>query len=584
MYPLIKNPSTSSGISPLSSSLSLTLLLGAALADAQDAEAIAEVADEQTQPADYAHRGPAALAPLQGKDDCSTLAQMLPGGFTPRFRATGADWSLAFGLRGTGRRALFAGWRYDASAVFGRHRGTYAFWNNVNMQQLRLRAHLPTEHIVRAYTERDKTFNLDLARPFAVGPFASPLHVAVGLEYREEEFEIEAGEPRAWCIDDAGECDGRRKPHGLARQGFHVGTTGYPGIRPEETGTADRGSFGAYLDLEADVVASVLANAAGRFEHHAGIGESLDGKLAARWDLWTDVLALRGSIGTGFRAPTVGQASYRDSTPVLGDDGTILLSAILPTDDPIARHKGATPLSPETSLSFSLGTVLTRGALSVTLDYYHIELRNRIGVGERLAITPADVAALAAQGVDASRVSNVQFFANAFETYTQGIDLVATYPLRLAGGRFGRTVWTFAGNWTDTKLNLASIDPHVIGSLRKHQLEELEPEFRFSLTADHTWGPWRLLGRLHYYDAFTERHQNIDSQPIYAHARALVDLEASYTFLGPGVTLALGARNLFDTYPTRNRYARAYGQQYPNTSPYGFGGGFYYFRAAYEWG
>ena len=534
--------------------------------------------------ADYAQHGPAALAPLQGKDDCYTLAQTLPGGFTPRFRATGEDRSLAFGLRGTWRRALLAGWHYDASAVFGRHRGTYAFWNNVNMQQLRLRAHLPTAHVVRAYTERDKTFNLDLARPFDVGPFAAPLHVAFGLEYREEEFEIEAGEPRAWCLDDAGECDGRRKPHGLARQGFHVGTTGYPGIRPEETSTADRGSFGAYLDLEADVVASVLANAAGRFEHHAGIGESLDGKLAARWDLWTERLALRGSIGTGFRAPTVGQASYRDSTTVLGDDGTILLSSILPTDDPIARHKGATPLAPETSLSFSLGTVLTLGALSITLDYYNIELRNRIGVGERLAITPDDVAALAAQGVDASRVSNVQFFANAFETYTQGIDLVATYLVRLSGGRFGRTVWTFAGNWNDTKINLASIDPHVIGSLRKHQLEELEPEFRCSLTADHTWGPWRLLARLHYYDDFTERHQNIDAQPIYAHARALVDLEASYTFLGPGVTLAVGARNLFDTYPTRNGYARAYGQQYPNTSPYGFGGGFYYFRAAYEWG
>ena len=114
-------------------------------------------------------------------------------------------------------------------------------------------------------------------------------------------------------------------------------------------------------------------------------------------------------------------------------------------------------------------------------------------MGERLAITPDDVAALAAQGVDASQVSNVQFFANAFETYTQGIDIVATYPLRLSGGRFGRTVWTFAGNWNDTKINLDSIDPHVIGSLRKHQLEELEPEFRFSLTADHTWGPCRNL-------------------------------------------------------------------------------------------
>ena len=536
--------------------------------------------------ADYAQRGPAALAPLQGRDDCYTLAQTFPGGFTPRLRAKAEDWSLAFGLRGEWRSAavLLDGWHYDASAVFGRHRGSYSFWNNVNPQLVRLRADIPTRAFVRAYTERDKTFNLDLSRPFGVGLFASPLNVAFGLEYREEEFEIEAGEPRAWCIDGAGECDGRRKPHGLERQKFGIGTTGYPGIRPEETSKADRGSFGAYLDLEADVVEQVLVNAAGRFEHHEGIGESLDGKLAARWNLWRDVLALRGSIGTGFRAPTVGQASYRDTTTTLGGDGYLVESSILPADDPIARHKGAKPLSPETSVSFSLGTVLTLGALSVTLDYYNIELRNRIGSGEFLPITPDDVAALAAQGVDASRVSNVQFFANAFETYTQGIDLVATYPVSLLGGRLGRTVWTFAGNWNDTKINLDSIDTNVIGPLRKHQLEELEPEFRFSLTADHTWGPWRLLSRLHYYDDFTERHQNIDSQPIYAHARALVDLEASYTFFDLGVTLAAGAQNLFDTYPTRNRYARAYGQKYPNTSPYGFGGGFYYLRAGFEWG
>ena len=535
---------------------------------------------------DYAQRGPAALAPLQGKNDCHALAQTFPGGFTPRLRAKAEDWSLAFGLRGEWRSAaaLLDGWHYDASAVFGRHRGSYSFWNNVNPQLVRLGADIPTRAFVRAYTERDKTFNLDLSRPFDVGLFASPLNVAFGLEYREEEFEIEAGEPRAWCIDDAGECGAGRPPHGLAQQGFGIGTTGYPGIRPEETSKADRGSFGAYLDLEADAVEQVLVNAAGRFEHHEGIGESLDGKLAARWNLWRDVLALRGSIGTGFRAPTVGQASYRDTTTILGDDGNLVESSILPTDDPIARHKGAKPLSPETSVSFSLGTVLTLGALSVTLDYYNIELRNRIGLGEDLAITPEDVAALAARGVDASRVSNVQFFANAFETYTQGIDLVATYPVSLLGGRLGRTVWTFAGNWNDTKINLDSIDTNVIGSLRKHQLEELEPEFRFSLTADHTWGPWRLLSRLHYYDDFTERHQNIDSQPIYAHARALVDLEASYTFFDLGVTLAAGAQNLFDTYPTRNKYARAYGQKYPNTSPYGYNGGFYYLRAGFEWG
>ena len=534
---------------------------------------------------DYAQRGPAALTPLQGNTDCYALTQTFPGGFTPRLRAKGQDWSIAFGLRGTLRStaALLDGWHYDASAVFGQHRGTYSFWNNVNPQMVRLGAIIPTRAFVRAYTERDKIFNLDLSRPFEIGLLASPLNVAVGLEYREEEFEIEAGEPRAWCIDDAGECGGERPLHGLARQGFGIGTTGYPGIRPEETSTANRGSFGAYLDLEADIIEQVLVNAAGRFEHHEGIGESLDGKLAARWELLAGLLAVRGSLGTGFRAPTVGQASYRDTTTILGDDGNLVESSILPTDDPIARHKGAKPLSPETSLSFSVGAALTLGDLSLTLDYYNIELRNRIGLGEDLAVSPEDVAALAARGVDASRVARVQFFANAFETYTQGIDLVASYPLNLFRGRFGRTVWTLVGNWNDTKINLDSIDTNVIGSLRKHQLEELEPEFRFSLTADHTWRAWRLLSRLHYYDDFTERHQNNDAQPIYAHARVLLDLEVSYPVFDLGLTLAAGAHNLLNTYPTRNPYSRAYGQKYPNTSPYGYNGGFYYLRASFEW-
>ncbi len=538
---------------------------------------------------DYTQNGVAALAPLEGNPDCYALAQNLPGGFTPRMRGGVRDWGLTFGLRGELQSAysLLDGWNYDMSAAFGQHRTTYHIWNNVNPQLLRLKDAMPTEYFARAYEQRDKIFNLDFSRLFDLGIFYSPLNIAFGLEYREEEYEIESGDKNGWCSDDSGECDGQRKERGLAAQGFSVGGQAYPAIRPEHAVEAERGSFGAYLDLDADVIQNILLTAAGRFEHHEGIGESLDGKLATRWSLLEDYLALRGSIGTGFRAPTVGQANYRDTTYNFDSETNQLVETpTLPGSDPIARYKGAKTLKPETSFSFSIGTILTLSNLSVTLDYYNIEVRNRIGLTSAQRITPEDVATLAAIGVDASRVSNVRFFTNAFETYTQGLDLVATYPLELFGGSIGRTMLTFAGNWNDTNLNLDSINSQVINSVRKVQVEDIEPEFRFSLMADHTWGSWRFLSRLHYYDGFTEPYQDYKiNPPLYARARALLDLEASYMF-DFGLILAAGVDNLFDTYPTkvkrvhRNEYDA--GQKYPVASPYGYNGGFYYFRASYE--
>ena len=541
---------------------------------------------------DYGQNGLAALAPLEGNPDCYALAQNLSGGFTPRMRGNVRDWGIAFGLRGTltnGAYSLLNGWNYDMSAVFGQHRTTYFIWNTVNPQLLHLKDAMPTEYFARAYEQRDKIFNLDFSRLFDTGLFYSQLNVAFGLEYREEEYEIESGDKDGWCVDDAGECDGQRKEHGLAAQGFSVGGQAYPAIRPENEVEAERGSFGAYLDLEADVIEQVLFTAAGRFEHHEGIGESLDGKLAARWSLLEDYLALRGSIGTGFRAPTVGQANYRDTTYNFDPETNQLVETpTLPGTHPLAQHKGAKPLTPETSMSFSVGTVLTLDELSVTLDYYNIAVRNRIGLTSAQGITPEDVVTLAAMGVDASRVRSVRFFTNAFETYTQGIDLVATYSLELFGGRTGTTLLTLAGNWNDTNLNLDSINSQVINSVRKVQVEDVEPEFRFSLMADHTWGPWRFLSRLHYYDGFTEPYQDYKlNPPIYARARALLDLEASYMF-DFGLIVAAGVDNLFDTYPTkvgrvhRNEYDA--GQKYPVVSPYGYNGGFYYFRAGFGWG
>ena len=518
---------------------------------------------------DYVQNGPSALAPLEGNDNCYALAQRFPGGFTPRYRGKVNDWSIAFGLRGTLRSnyALLDGWEYDMSGVFGQHNTETFLRNSVNPNLLRMKAAIPTEYKVREYEERDKTFNLDLSRPFDLGLFYSPLNVAFGLEYREEEYEIFTGEPNSYFRDDL-----------LANQGFLIGVSGQQGAPPKDATEANRASFGAYLDLEANVIKQVLVNAAGRFEHHEGVGESLDGKLAARWDLLEDFLALRGSIGTGFRAPTVGQANFRTTTTSVDDEGNLAETSTLPPDDPIARQKGATPLSPEHSTSFSVGAVLTLGDLSVTADYYNIEVRSRIALSPDFSLDASDRAALTAAGIDVVGVGQVSYFTNDFGTTTQGVDLVATYPLEWFGGKAGRTQFTGVANWNNTKIDSRG---STVTDVWEARIEEQEPEFRFSLTADHTWGAWRLLSRLHYYDDFN--YESLNAYRMYSHARALLDLELSYTFFDAGLTVAAGAQNLFDTYPTRNPHSGAYGEKYPVISPYGFNGGFYYLRAGFEW-
>ena len=508
---------------------------------------------------------------------CFLFNERFPGGFAPRFGGSMQDWSIAFGLRGelsaTGLW-LLDGWRYDLSAGFGHNSIDFFMHNTINPQLAHLRTDIPTSYKPGSYSEFDKVFNADIARPFDVGPFHSALNLAFGLEYREEEFTANAGEPNSWKIEES-----------LARQGFGVGSNGFPGLNPRYAGTFNRGSYAGYLDLEAEVIKNLTLGLAGRYEDYEEVGDTLNGKVSARWTLpvpplsgWGE-LALRGSVGSGFRAPTVGQANVRNVTTSL-INGMLADEATLSPTDPIAQQKGGQPLEPEKAVNYSVGTVFSLGRLDVTLDYYRIKMQDRIGLTKTLALTETDIAALLARGVaDASSFTGVRYFTNDFDTTTQGLDLVATYPLESFAGS---TLFTFVGNWNHTRVD--SRNPAIIDDTRVRQLEDNLPEFRFSLTSDHRYGPWRLLTRLHFYDGFYAAY--LRDLPIQAGERWLVDAELSYTFLHlpfvGALTLAFGAENLFDQYPARNPHARLAGAKYPASSPYGFHGGFYYLRAGLE--
>ena len=499
--------------------------------------------------------------------NCYMFNEKFPGGFTPFFGGTVRDWSTAIGIRGD-----ISDWHYDLSAVLGQHSTSFFMRNTINPQLAALRNNIPTEYRPGKYTETDHTLNLDLARVLQTTMLPSPLNLGLGLEYRSEQFEVTAGDESSWYVDDS--------PGGLRDQGFGVGSNGFTGFSPDIAGKNNRGSYAGYVDVETNVSKNLLVGLAGRYEKFETFGDTLNGKFDTHWQA-TPMMALRGSVSTGFRAPTVGQANIQNVTTAFVD-GALTDVGTFPPGHPIADLKGAEALKPEKSFNLSAGTVLDVAKLSVTIDYYRIKVRDRIARSAQIDLTPADITQLLADGVDdASRYGRVAYYANAFDTTTQGFDIVATYPMQLAGGN---TLWTFAGNYNQTKVTDIN-NPDAINAKRVTQLEQTLPQFRFTLTGDHRQGPWRFLGRVYMYDGFTEfTTDGGDATRIDAGAQWLVDLETSYT-MKTGLTISVGAQNLFDSFPDRTKYPDPgndlSGTKYPEYSPYGFNGGYYYLRALY---
>ena len=502
---------------------------------------------------------------------CFLFNERFPGGFTPRFGGVIEDWSLTFGLRGEveSASAVLDGWLYDASASFGHNRIDYFIHNTVNPQLAHMQTQIPTTYRPGSNTQSERTFNLDLSRPLNIGLFYSPLNIAFGLEYHMEEYKQKVGDEESWFINP-----------NLADQGFGIGSNGFTGYRPDSAGTFERNNYSLYLDLEAEMVRSLTLGLAGRYENFNGnIGESVNGKASTHWQL-LEAVALRGSVGSGFRAPTPGQANLRRVDTAFTDAG-LVDQGIFPAHHPAAAFFGGRPLESEKAVNYSVGSVLSAGDFSLTVDYYRIKIQDRIGLTQDFQVSAEQRAAFNRLAPDASTITSVRYFTNAFDTTAQGVDIVATYPLAT---RAGDTVFTFVGNWND--LQVDHRDTHVVDDKQVRLMEDGLPEFRFSLTADHVSGPWRFLTRVYFYDDFYEAHVRRADWPIDAGERWLVDIEASYTLLTlpftRAVVLAVGAENVFDTYPRRNPYARALGAKYPHSSPYGFNGGFYYVRAGFE--
>lgn len=489
--------------------------------------------------------------------NCFAFNEMFPGGFTPRFGGTVEDMSLVFGTSGEMGNEI----GYDVSLNFGQNSVDFAISNTINPS---LGPDTPTSFKPGTYTQTEKSLDIDLTKPIDMG-LSEPVYLAGGFQYRHETYESEAGDAASWAIGP------------LASQGFGIGSNGFPGLSARSAGEASRHNIALYLDAEAYLTEDLLLTAAIRYEDFSDFGDTTKGKVSLRYQATEDI-AFRGAYSTGFKAPTIGQSNVRNVTTAFGTDGRLIDRATLPPTDPISVQKGGTQLTPEESESISVGMVAEfDSGLFLTVDYYHIEVTDRISTTSGIKLTDEDIAALLAQGVeDASSFSEVSFFTNDFDTTTEGVDIVANYSMAMYGGE---TKFALAYNWTSTTVDKASDN---ISAERVHMLEDNLPAIRYSLTANHTNGDWRILGRMNYAGSIYEDHLDSGLPIDNVSAEFTFDMELGYHFTD-NLQLVLGAKNLFDERPDRNVQwdNEIAGSKYPTTSPIGINGGFYYLRGIY---
>lgn len=518
--------------------------------------------------------------------------QIYPLGFLPTFHPDILDASGSAGLRGAA-----GSWFYDVGVTGGYNRFDFRLENTLNTSLGPCfdtpcapgpdgvlgnadDPGIPNKTSMDAGTLRygEAILNLDVSREFFVPRLSSPLNVAFGVAVRRETFEIVAGEPASWI------------------QGFHPtqygdiapsGSQVFPGFRPSDATDESRDNTSVYLDLEGDILPRVLANVAARLENYSDFGAQLTGKLALRVQPTTR-LTLRSAVSTGFRAPSLNQSFYSSTAttfvPGPGGEAVPTEFGIFPVASDEARVLGARELREETSTNVSAGfAVSPTEAITFTADYYWIALDDRIALTTFLGGAEVE-ALLASVGSDATAA---QYFTNAIDTRTHGVDVTANWLLDVGPGTLDLTgVYNYTRNRVHGGIfappelagsGVVLLDRFGEGGILA--LERERPRWRSTLSSSYRTGPWRGLVRASLYGPYSSALYGYTAESVQDYgSQTIWDAEAGRN-LGEMLNISIGARNIFDTFPPRMTLDNSFGLfLYPSASPYGFNGRFLYTR------
>jgi iron complex outermembrane receptor protein len=474
----------------------------------------------------------------------------LPGGFTPFLDGAQTDLSLVGGVEGEFASGMF----YDFSVGYGKNKLEY-FLNNTVNSALGLTADLQIPQMDfdnGAYEQEELNLNADFSMPMR-----DNLNLAFGGEWREETYNVIAGEPNSFVGG---------------------GGSGFKGITEKDSGGFSRDNWAVYADVEHDVTDALLMQYALRYEDFSDFGDTINGKIAARYRT-SDTLAFRGAVSTGFHAPTPGQVNIRTTiTTFDGATGLQVEEGLVPSTDPRVASVGGTALVEETSLNFSAGFTLDIGEnTNVTLDVYKIEVDDRI-------YRTGDIR------VPGTINSAISFFTNALDVEHTGIDLVVTSSTDWSSNAY--TNWILAASYNEVEVvnqkQINGVNPVNDGLVE--DIENNYPNDRFVLTANTYFSEqWNLMVRANYYGKhFDERGRIGAAVEPSAEIGATIyfDAELGYQF-NDNFRLTAGVANMFDTYideigpPNANRLS--VGLQYPRRTAANLDGGSWYLRGSYAW-
>ena len=581
---------------------------GITLSDSSEAYAWFNYSDTNADGSFY-HRRPGIAQFKLSRDETGRIhnpRDQYPGGFTPRFHGNVIDEGMTAGIRGD-----MNGWNYDFSTRYGENEIRYILDNTRNPS---MGAASPSKFRPGNLINDEFAINMDFSKEIDLGA-ANPTNVAFGLEWREEGYTIEAGDKPSWTVGPyagsdphnfdvtaaeaalAGEtrAAGCYIPGLVATPGTQcdskdpifnslpVGSNGFPGYDPAYTGTYSRDSVGAYIDLETDITDEFLINVAGRYEDFSDFGDNFSAKIASRYTV-SDVMTVRASAGTGFRAPTPGQISTKNVSTRIDPNGEPVAEGIFPATNPLVKELGALPLDAETSTQFTLGLSATPSDnLVITLDYYFVELEDRIVLSSDFPITAAVKASLDAKGIPyQSDIAQVSYFTNDLTTETSGVDLVVTYNMDWSGGN---TVLSMAGNWNDTEIkDRLDRDPgagvkYFINDESKFDNENGDPSYRMNISARHTMNndvTVSLRGNL--YGPY-KNAANSTLASIQEYGRVMQwDTDVSWD-LSEMYRLTFGINNIFDAMPDLDTIGETCcGRTYRSDSVQDWQGTYYYVR------
>lgn len=549
-----------------------------------------------------------------GQDE--NVRAIYPNGFLPFIDTKSVDYSAGLGLRGD-----LAGWGWDLSSVYGGNSIEYRPTNTLNAT---LGTASPTRFYAGKFSNWQSTTDLTLSRDFDVG-LAAPVGLAVGAELRYDGYKITPGEPNSYAFGSARILDG---PNAGAVP--TIGSQGFAGIQPADAVKVDRHAIGAFAELNTEVTKGWQVNLAGRYEDYSDFGDTWNGQASTRLQLPAG-FALRGSVSTGFHAPSLAQqyfSSTSSRTIVNNTTGfpEFVLVRTAPVGSTLARALGAQDLKPEKSTNFGGGLTFAGGGLTASVDYYQIDIDNQIALSSNYV----DAAGrrvlrdyLASIGIPG--VTSVRYFTNAIDTRTRGVDVTAAYTTRLGGWSVLRL--SAAYNYNQVQLRRVGRTPGQITALgittplfdinERTRIEHGQPRDKIALGANWKIGPIT-------FDARTTRYGRVEQVALTNQTSANVALIAQgstpfrtlptesgaagnldviqrldpkwvtdFSFTGqvtPNITATVGANNIFNVYPTKNiastpalTGADTFGVfPYSEFSPFGFSGAFYYVRAGFS--